>query len=136
MIPSDEGPRGTSYNDTTSQGSNGGGSKCPTFKSPLDLRSQLISEGTLKDRDMEIYLRKTISATPVASMARSWVPGKCIPQAPQAPKHIVSTPQIDEQKQYMRDYALIRKNLGLWPSKKELVKWIYQWWKPKGHFNL
>jgi hypothetical protein len=36
----------------------------------------------------------------------------------------------------MRDYALIGKFLGLWPSKKELVKWIYQWWNPKGHFNL
>jgi hypothetical protein len=36
----------------------------------------------------------------------------------------------------MRDYALINNVLGLWPSKKELVKWIYQWWKPKGHFDL
>jgi hypothetical protein len=36
----------------------------------------------------------------------------------------------------MRDYTLIEKFLGLGPSKKELVKWIYQWWKPKIHFDL
>jgi len=62
--------------------------------------------------------------------------GKCIPQAPQAPKYIVSTPKIDEHKQYMRHYTLVGKFLGLWLLEKELVKWIHQWRKPKGHFDL
>jgi hypothetical protein len=54
-----------------------------------------------------------------------WEPGKCIPQAPSTPKYVINTPRIEEQKQYMRDYALVGKFLGLWPSKHELVKWIH-----------
>jgi hypothetical protein len=65
-----------------------------------------------------------------------WVPGKCIPQAPQAPKYVVCSPRIEEQKQYMRDNALVGKFLGLWPSERDLVKWIQYWWKPKGHYDL
>jgi hypothetical protein len=33
-------------------------------------------------------------------------------------------------------FALIGKFLGLWPSEKDLVKWIQHWWKPKGHYDL
>lgn len=36
----------------------------------------------------------------------------------------------------MRDYALICKFVGLWPSEKDLSKWIQQRWKPKGHIEL
>jgi hypothetical protein len=130
MIPSEGGPRGPSYSEATMHGNNRGSSRRPTFEPPPDLRSQLISEGTFKDREMDIDSGKTPAAT---SATRPWIPGKCIPQALQAPKYIVSTPRIEEQKQYMRDYALVGKFLGLWPSEKELVKWIHQWWKPKGH---
>jgi hypothetical protein len=53
-----------------------------------------------------------------------------------APKYIVNSPWIEEQKQYMRDHALIGKFLGLWPSERDLIKWIQYWWKPKGHYEL
>jgi hypothetical protein len=86
-------------------GNNGGGSRRPTFEPPPDLRSQLLFEGTFKDKEMDIDSGKT----PTTSMSRPWIPGKCIPQAPQAPKYIISTPRIEEQKQYMRDYALVGK---------------------------
>jgi len=36
----------------------------------------------------------------------------------------------------MRDYNLVGKFLRLWPSERMLVKWIQQWWKPKGHYDL
>jgi hypothetical protein len=36
----------------------------------------------------------------------------------------------------MRDHTLIGKFLRLWPSEKDLMKWIQHWWKPKGHFDL
>jgi hypothetical protein len=87
-------------------------------------------EGSFKDREMEIdpMKEKAPASTP-------WLPGKCIPQAPQAPKYLISTPRIEEQKQYMRDYALIGKFLGLWPSERDLIKWIQHWWKPKGHYD-
>jgi hypothetical protein len=58
------------------------------------------------------------------------------PAAPIAPKYIIISPRIEDQKQYMRDFALIGKFLGLWPSEKDLVKWIQHWWKPKGHYDL
>jgi hypothetical protein len=82
---------------------------------------------------MDIDLGKTQTA---ASATRPWIPGKCIPKVPQALKYIVSTPRIEEQKKYMRDYALVGKFLGLSPSEKELVEWIHQWWKPKGHYDM
>jgi hypothetical protein len=28
------------------------------------------------------------------------------------------------------------KFLGLWPSERDLVKWIHHWWRPKGHYDL
>jgi hypothetical protein len=36
----------------------------------------------------------------------------------------------------MRDFTLIGKFLGLWPSEKDLVKWIQHLWRPKGHYGL
>jgi hypothetical protein len=88
-------------------------------------------EGSFKDREMEIdsMKEKAPASTP-------WLLGKCIPQAPQAPKYLISTLRIEEQKQYMRDYALVGKFLGLWPSERDLIKWIQYWWKPRGHYDL
>jgi hypothetical protein len=125
MIPSEGAPRGTTYNHATMHGNKG---RRPTFEPPLDLRSQLLFEGTFKDKEMDID-----SGNAPTRATRPWIPGKCIPQALQAPKYAISTPRIEEHKQYMDDYTLVRKFLGLWPSKRELVKWIHQWWKPKGH---
>jgi hypothetical protein len=31
---------------------------------------------------------------------------------------------------------LVGKFLGLWPSERDLIKWIQYWWKPKGHYDL
>jgi hypothetical protein len=133
MITSEGGPRGSSYSEAMVHRNNGGGSRRPTFESPPDLRSQLLSEGTFKDKEMDIDSRKTPTTT---SVTHPWIPKKCIPQTPQAPKYIIITPGIEEQKQYMREYTLVGKFLGLWPSEREMVKWIHQWWKPKGHFYL
>jgi hypothetical protein len=36
----------------------------------------------------------------------------------------------------MRDYALVGNFLGLWPSERDLIKWIQYWWKPRGHYDL
>jgi hypothetical protein len=71
-----------------------------------------------------------------ATVSTPWMSGKCIPQAPQAPKYIISSPHIKEKKKYMRDYALVGKFLGLWPSERDLIKRIQYWWKPKGHYEL
>jgi hypothetical protein len=93
---------------------------------------QIIWEEEMsKEKPMEIDPESNHPKT-----ARTWEPGKCIPQAPIALKYIINSPRIEDQKQYMRDFSLIGKFLGLWPSEKDLVKWIQHWWKPKGHYDL
>jgi hypothetical protein len=81
------------------------------------------------DIDLEKETLPSTTSTP-------WIPGKCISQALQAPKYVINSPSIEEQKQYMRDYALVGKFLGLWPSECDMIKWIQYWWKPKGHYEL
>jgi hypothetical protein len=58
------------------------------------------------DIDLEKETLPSTTSTP-------WIPGKCISQALQAPKYVINSPSIEEKKQYMRDYALVGKFLGL-----------------------
>jgi hypothetical protein len=62
--------------------------------------------------------------------------GTCIPQAPVAPRYVIKTTRKGKHMQFMQDHALIRKFLGLWPSKKDLDHWIKVWWNPKGDYEL
>jgi hypothetical protein len=127
------GTNDASYSQATTNGSYGEGLKRLTFEPPPDLHSKLLTEGTFKDREMDIDPE---NVTIPATTSTRWIPGKCIPQVPQSPKYIISSPGIEEQKQYMRDYALVGKFLGLWPSERDLIKWTQYWWKPKGHYEL
>jgi hypothetical protein len=131
--PSGEEPTNGSYRQATTGGKDAERTKRPAFEPPPDIYSTLWEEGASKNREMEIDHEKAAS-TPTA--AAPWKPGKCIPQAPQAPKYVISSPRIEEQKQFMRDYALVGKFLGLWPSERDLIRWIQYWWKPKGHYEL
>jgi hypothetical protein len=126
-------PTGISYSQVIVNENAAAGVKRPTFEPPPDMRAALLEEGTFKDRDMDIDPDKKATS---AKASAPWTPGKCIPQAPQAPKYVVSSPRIEEQKQYMRDNALVGKFLGLWPSERDLIKWIQYWWKPRGHYDL
>jgi hypothetical protein len=126
-------PPGASYIQITTNGNPSDGPKWPTFEPPPNLHAELLEEGTFKDREMDIDRGKE---TALGCAAKPWMPGKCIPQAPQAWKYVINSPRIEEQKQYMRDYALVGKFLGLWPSKRVLVKWIQYWWKMRGHYDL
>jgi hypothetical protein len=126
-------PTGVSYSQIAASESAAAGIKRPTFETPPDMRAVLLAEGTFKDREMDIDPAKE---TVPAKASAPWTLGKFIPQAPQAPKYVVNSPRIEEQKQYMRDNALVGKFLGLWPSERDLVKWIQYWWKPKGHYDL
>jgi hypothetical protein len=131
MIPNDGGSRGTSYSQVVSQDPPGGGFRRPAFEPSSDQCSRIFFEGASKGKEMDID-----SGPTQAKETCPWAPGKCIPQAPSTPKYVISTPRIEEHKQYMRDYALVGKFLGLWPSERELIKWIHQWWNPKGHYDL
>jgi hypothetical protein len=122
-----------SYSQITTNGNPTEGAKWPTFEPPPDLCAKLLAEGTFKDREMDIDPDKE---TVPATVSTPWMSGKCIPHAPQAPKYVINSPRIEEQKKYMQDYALVGKFLGLWPSERDLIKWIQHWWKPKGHYEL
>ena len=106
-------PPGASYSQITANGNPSEGPKQPTFEPPPNLHVELLEEGTFKDREMDIDPGKE---TAPGRASTPWLPGKCIPQALQAPKYVIIFPRIEEKKQYMRDYALVGKFLGLWPS--------------------
>lgn len=36
----------------------------------------------------------------------------------------------------MKDHALIKKIIELWPSERDLIIWINIRWKPNGHYEL
>jgi len=36
----------------------------------------------------------------------------------------------------MKDNVLICKFIEVWPTKKDLTKWIQQKWQPQGHIEL
>jgi hypothetical protein len=128
-----EAPKGVTYSQVTANEDLAIRVKRPTFETPQELRAQLIVEGTFKDRDTDMDRAKEDNFAPASA---PWIPGKCLPQAPIAPKYVINSPRIEEQKQYMQDNALIGKFLGLWPSERELIKWIQYWWRPKGHYDL
>ena len=102
-----------SYSQATAGVKDAERTKRPAFEPPPGIHSTLWEEGTSKDREMEIDHEKAAS---ISTAAAPWKPGKCIPQAPQAPKYVISSPRIEEQKQFMRDYALVGKFLGVRPS--------------------
>jgi hypothetical protein len=36
----------------------------------------------------------------------------------------------------MKEHSLIGKFIYLWPSERDLMRWIKTWWNPKGHYEL
>ena len=36
----------------------------------------------------------------------------------------------------MKDHTIIEKFIGTWPNKRDLIRWIRQWWKPRGDVDL
>jgi len=43
---------------------------------------------------------------------------------------------LQEHREYMQNYAIICKFMGLWPTEKALQMWIRHHWKPKGSIDL
>jgi hypothetical protein len=78
----------------------------------------------------------TEAGTSQAKPHRGWEPGKCIPQLEKAPRYIISSTRVGEHTEFMREHALIGKFLGLWPTERDLHKWIKHWWNPKGDYEV
>jgi hypothetical protein len=62
--------------------------------------------------------------------------GICLPRAVKKPRFVIPEKKLDEYRGYMKNHALICKFVGIWPSEKELMKWIQTKWQPKGHIDL
>ena len=77
---------------------------------------------------------ETNTSHPKAS--QGWEPGKFFPQSDKPPRYIIRSTGIGEHTHFMREHALIRKFLGLWPSERDLLRWIKYWWNPKGDYEV
>ena len=62
--------------------------------------------------------------------------GQCLPRAVKKPRFVIPATKLDEYRGYMKNHALICKFIGIWPSEKDLWKWIQSKWQPKGHIDL
>jgi hypothetical protein len=127
----DEGVKTSSYrNATTNDPENSCARRLP-FKPLPHLRDQYLQDETDGSKGTSMDAE---SSHP--KVARVWIPGKCIPQAPVAPIYVIKSTRIGEHTQFMRDHALIDKFMGLWPSEKDLARWIKTWWTSKGDYEL
>jgi len=125
------GPSAPSYSIVTRKEHDSTHFKYPTFKLPDNMQKLIWEDQMSKEKLMDIDPENSQPRTKC-----TWEPWICIPQASIAPKYTIISPKMEDQKQYMRDFSLIGKFLGLWPFEKDLVKWIRHWWKPKDHYDF
>ena len=127
----EEGGQPPSYCNITANDRSGTRAKRPTFESSLQVREQLLAreQGLTKEMDTE-------AGTSHPKAPRGWELGKCIPQMEKTPRYLISSTRVGENTQFMREHALISKFLGLWPTERDLNKWIKHWWNPKGDYEV
>ena len=120
-----------SYRNVAANKKSGVRARRPTFEAPTQIRDQLLAkeQGLRMEMDTEV-------GTSQSKQPWSWEPGKCIPQLEKSPRYIISSTRVGEHTQFMKEHALIGKFLGLWPTKRDLNKWIKHWWNPKGDYEV
>ena len=65
------------------------------------------------------------ATSPVLGAAwQAQMKGKCLPRAVKKPRFVIPENKLEEYRGYMKNHALICKLIGIWPSEKELLKWI------------
>jgi len=115
MAVTGEGVRTHSYREAMMNESDGKACRWSPFEASMEYRAYLHSPIQDRGKAMEIEL------APIhLKVARTWVPGKYLPQAPTTPRMVVSTSRVRVQTQYMHDHALIGNFLGFWPSERDL----------------
>ena len=67
---------------------------------------------------------------------KNWELIKCIPKAPKIPNFVVNSERYEAYTEYMKKHAFIEKFLRLWPSKRDMIRWIGSWWNLKGQYEL
>jgi hypothetical protein len=105
--------------------------KRPSFEPSSNLREKLLAK--------EKGISKAMDVEPSMSHPkeyRGWELGKCIPQSNKPLRYLISSTRVAEHTQFMREHALIGNFLGLWPSEWDLLRWIKDWWNPKGDYEV
>jgi len=74
--------------------------------------------------------------TSLPKVAQGWETGKCIPQMDKPPHYHIKSTQVGGHTKFMMDHALIGNFLGLWPTERDLTRWIKDWWNPKGDYEV
>ena len=64
------------------------------------------------------------------------VPGNCILKMTKTRRYEIRPRTLGDMIQYMKYHTMIAKFIGTWLNEKDLIKWIHQWWKPKGYVDL
>jgi len=120
-----------SYSDIAANDRSGLRAKRPAFEPPAHLREQLFAHGSSTNKEME-----SEPSTSNSQSSKNWLPGKCIPQMEKPPLYRITSSRVGEHTQFMMDHALIGKFLGLWPTERDLSRWIKDWWNPKGDYEV
>jgi hypothetical protein len=130
-MSAEEGGKPPSYSNITTNDRLGMRAKRPAFELPQQIWEQILAKEQGFRKEME-----TKASTSHPRAPRGWEPGKCIPQMEKVPRYLISSARVGEHTQFMQEHALIRKFLGLWPSERDLNKWIKHWWNPKGDYEV
>lgn len=106
-------------------------SSWPPFEPLPHVRYQIYQDELQKETKMEDEAES--SHPKVTQVWKSW---KCIPQSSATPRYVVNSTRVGEHTQFMKDHALIKNFIELWPSEWDLIIWINIRWKPNGHYEL
>ena len=93
--------------------------------SNLQHASRSKAKESLKGEDKQMPGLSTIRLT-----------GKCLPKAKEVPTLQIHVDDLRAHIQPMKDHALVKKFVHIWPSEKALSWWINVTWKPQGHYDL
>ena len=128
---SGDGGKAPSYSDIAANDKAGSRAKRPAFEPPEHMREQLFTQEQAFSKEMELEPSTSHMQAP-----KNWLPGKCIPQLEKPPLYQIKSTRVGEHTQFMIEHALIGKFLGLWPTERDLSRWIKDWWNPKGDYEV
>lgn len=96
-------------------------------------RDAVAGEGTSNNKlDEEMKTQGPVLGARWQAGSRS----KCLPCAVEKLRFIIPMNKLERYRSYMKDHTLICKFISVWPSEKDLTRWIQQKWQPRGHIEL
>lgn len=98
--------------------------------------SNIITSGDQTQRPLNSGTAQQRNAPVLGAEWQAKLKGPCLPRAVKKPRFVIPASKLDEYREYMKNHALICKFIGVWPSEKDLLKWIQIKWQSKGHIDL